>query len=208
MSLLCYRVVTKEAQLARNREKTREKILAAARNILARDGFAALKVNRLAIEAGVGKPLIYRYFGSMDRLGQALIEESNAEVFDRSGYEPGAMADSQTVLKVLVAHGRALSEDRLARDLLAWSLGSSESPDQPAGHTAASDQHPAPGTLGGDDPAAVFTLLKAAIAFIMLARDRHGAFAGMALEKAGDMARLEYAMAAIVKQMWRGPDLD
>ncbi|RJF88756.1 TetR/AcrR family transcriptional regulator [Oleomonas cavernae] len=47
----------------RDRAATQARLVAAAGNVLARDGFAALGVNRIAVEAGCDKVLIYRYFG-------------------------------------------------------------------------------------------------------------------------------------------------
>lgn len=52
----------------RDREATREKVLAAVGRLLAREGFACLGVNAVAREAGVDKVLIYRYFGGIEAL--------------------------------------------------------------------------------------------------------------------------------------------
>lgn len=52
----------------RNREKSKEKFLAAVGIILKNKGFAALKVNDIAAVAGLDKKLIYNYFGGTDRL--------------------------------------------------------------------------------------------------------------------------------------------
>jgi AcrR family transcriptional regulator len=52
----------------RNRQATREKVLAAVGRLLAREGFAGLGVNSVAREAGVDKVLIYRYFGGIEAL--------------------------------------------------------------------------------------------------------------------------------------------
>ncbi len=52
----------------RDRQATREKVLAAVGRLLARDGFASLGVNAVAREAGVDKVLIYRYFGGIEAL--------------------------------------------------------------------------------------------------------------------------------------------
>ncbi|HPC81855.1 MAG TPA: TetR family transcriptional regulator [Thermoanaerobaculaceae bacterium] len=55
----------------RDRQASRERILAAVGRLLARDGFASLGVNAVAREAGVDKVLIYRYFGGMEALLEA-----------------------------------------------------------------------------------------------------------------------------------------
>ena len=49
----------------RDAEATRKNILQAVGRVLSRDGFTGLGVNAIAKEAGIGKPLIYRYFGGL-----------------------------------------------------------------------------------------------------------------------------------------------
>jgi AcrR family transcriptional regulator len=60
-------MVTKKSK-QRNRDATKEKILRAARRILAVNGFRKIGVNAVAREAGVDKVLIYRYFGGIPGL--------------------------------------------------------------------------------------------------------------------------------------------
>ncbi len=55
----------------RDREATRDRILQAVGEVLARDGFGKLGVNAIAKQAGVDKVLIYRYFGGLPELLQA-----------------------------------------------------------------------------------------------------------------------------------------
>lgn len=52
----------------RNSDRTRMKILKAARKILAEKGFRKIGVNAVAREAGIDKVLIYRYFGGFPGL--------------------------------------------------------------------------------------------------------------------------------------------
>lgn len=56
----------------RNRDDTRQRIVNAALGILAKDGFGALGVNAVARAAGADKQLIYRYFGGMEGLTEAM----------------------------------------------------------------------------------------------------------------------------------------
>ena len=55
-----------------NREDTTERILNAALDLLATEGFAALGINQVARKAEADKQLIYRYFGGMEGLLSAL----------------------------------------------------------------------------------------------------------------------------------------
>ena len=51
-----------------DREDKERRLLKAVGQVLARDGFEALGVNRVAAEAGVDKVLVYRYFGDLPSL--------------------------------------------------------------------------------------------------------------------------------------------
>lgn len=52
----------------RNRQEKERRLCRAVGRVLARDGFEALGVNRIAREADVDKVLIYRYFGDLPGL--------------------------------------------------------------------------------------------------------------------------------------------
>jgi AcrR family transcriptional regulator len=55
----------------------------AARDIFARKGFEATRMDEVATAAGVTKPAVYRYFPGKDRLIEALLEEDLAIPFRR-----------------------------------------------------------------------------------------------------------------------------
>ena len=63
--------------MARNRQLTEKKILAAAHQLLADNGFESWGVNELARQAGLDKVLIYRYYGSLDGLLSAVIQSTD-----------------------------------------------------------------------------------------------------------------------------------
>jgi len=52
----------------RDKEKTKQKLLAAVGRILRTKGYSGLKVSKIAAVAGYDKKLIYEYFGSTDKL--------------------------------------------------------------------------------------------------------------------------------------------
>lgn len=58
----------------RNKEATRQRLIAAAESIIENSGFESLKIRRIADAAGVNKTLIYRYFGSLSGLIIACME--------------------------------------------------------------------------------------------------------------------------------------
>lgn len=60
----------------KNREQTEEKILEAVGSIIENQGFEKVGINAIAMEAGVSKMLIYRYFGGVEELiAQYLIQK-------------------------------------------------------------------------------------------------------------------------------------
>lgn len=175
--------------MPRNRQQSRRKILNAARRILEEEGFGGLGANALAARAGVGKPLIYRYFGNLDGVVQALAEEG--------GYRPRRPAMSlEGVLHDLIDYGRTLGANRLGRDLLAWQAAATDAP-EPARTQSAARRPPGEET----DIEALYALLTAATTFLLMWRDRHQEWAGVPLETAADMARLETVMARIVRAL-------
>lgn len=112
--------------MLRNKEHTKEKIIAAVGRVLARDGFSRLGVNALAREAGVDKVLIYRYFGGLPGLLQAFAESTDfwpspAEVMEESSQrgtnEPGTVMGN-----ILVNLARALRKRPLTAEILAWEM--------------------------------------------------------------------------------------
>lgn len=62
--------------MPRNRQLTRDRIRDASLRILRLTGFAGWGVNAIAREAGVDKVLLYRYFGSLEGLLEALYRET------------------------------------------------------------------------------------------------------------------------------------
>jgi AcrR family transcriptional regulator len=62
-------------QRARDRSQTEADIVEAAKRLIARKGFAAVGVNALAREASCDKQLIYRYFGGLDGVIDAVGED-------------------------------------------------------------------------------------------------------------------------------------
>lgn len=59
---------TQAVPRAAKRAATEDALLDAFERVLARDGIRNLTVNAVVEEAGVGKPLLYRYFGGLDGL--------------------------------------------------------------------------------------------------------------------------------------------
>jgi AcrR family transcriptional regulator len=184
----------------RSVEKTRLKILKAAGRLLAEEGFESLGVNRIAAEAGVGKPLIYRYFGDLEGLVAALAERAAADLKapDRKGSIK--LAPPLEILGALLGYGRRLASNGAARALLTRELARADVPglkrEEEGGLYEASSAGPGP------DQAAIHAILRAAIVFLVICRDRHPVWDGLATVSPKDMVRFEAAVAWIVSQAW------
>lgn len=61
----------------KNKELTKKKLVNAVGEIICKEGYTGLGVNKIARKAGVDKRLIYRYFGTVDRLIEAYVVEKD-----------------------------------------------------------------------------------------------------------------------------------
>jgi len=73
---------TRRAELptARDPERTRSRILAAAKAEFARAGLGGARVDRIAALAGANKRMLYYYFGGKDELFRAVLEATYAHI--------------------------------------------------------------------------------------------------------------------------------
>jgi AcrR family transcriptional regulator len=68
------------ARPARDAERTRAAILAAAMQEFARCGLGGARVDRIAARAGSNKRMLYYYFGNKEQLFQAVLEQTYADI--------------------------------------------------------------------------------------------------------------------------------
>lgn len=195
----------------RNRDETRAAILAAAQALLAEEGFSGFGVNALARRSGFDKQLIYRYFGGLDGLVDALGEDLAGWVAARLApalaQDPGP-GYGDLVEAVLLAYLDALRADSLMQKLVAWEL-SDPSPqvrrlsDQRAramGELVArlrGDRQPAPGV----DAPALNAILIAAIQHLVLAGATAGRFSGLALATDADWDRAKAMLSRTIRAL-------
>jgi AcrR family transcriptional regulator len=108
--------VTGQPQERRDAARNRELILAAARRLFEREGPAAVSMDRVAEEAGVGKGTLYRRFGDRAGLALALLDARERELQEElirgaPPLGPGAAPVERIVafghawLDVLASHG-------------------------------------------------------------------------------------------------------
>lgn len=197
------------APRSRNRDETRAAILRAAQELLADEGFSSFGVNALARRSGFDKQLIYRYFGGLDGLIDALGEALAGWVATRMdpflAKDPGP-GYGDLIEAVLLAYLDALRSDSLMQRLVAWEL-SDPSPqvsrlaDQRAqglGELVArlrGDRMPPPGV----DAPAVNAVLIAAVQHLVLAGATAGRFTGMPLATEADWDRAKATLGRLVR---------
>lgn len=71
---------TADATDGGHRRATHDRILAAAREVFLRDGFAATNLNEIAARAGVGKGTVYRHFENKAELFVTVLVECGSEM--------------------------------------------------------------------------------------------------------------------------------
>ena len=79
----CYRLVTcvklinmeETVKMERDRTATEKRLLDAIGKMIAEQGFEKISINAVAVQSGVAKVLIYRYFGSVEGLIAAYIRQ-------------------------------------------------------------------------------------------------------------------------------------
>lgn len=200
------------APRTRNRDETRAAILRAAQELLADEGFSSFGVNALARRSGFDKQLIYRYFGGLDGLIDALGETLADWVATRMdpvlSKDPGP-GYGDLIEAVLLAYLDALRSDSLMQRLAAWEL-SDPSPqvsrlaDQRAqglGELVArlrGDRMPPPGV----DAPAVNAILIASVQHLVLAGATSGRFTGMPLATEADWDRAKATLGRLIRAVY------
>jgi AcrR family transcriptional regulator len=97
-------VPAERADAARNRQR----ILAAAQKLFARDGVAATSMDAIALEAGVGKGTLFRRFGDRASLALALLESSERDFQESFIRGPCPLGPGAPPCERLIAFGQAL----------------------------------------------------------------------------------------------------
>jgi AcrR family transcriptional regulator len=87
--------------------RNRERLLAAARELIQEDGVDGLTMDRLAARAGVGKGTVFRRFGSRAGLMLTLLDDSEAAFQARFLFGPPPLGPGAPGLARLIAFGSA-----------------------------------------------------------------------------------------------------
>ncbi len=191
----------------RDRSATERRIFEAARALLAEAGFQGFGVNAIARRAGCDKQLIYRYFGGMDGLIDAIGADLNSWVESHVPDDPGGrfiLTYGDLIERLLELYMRALREDHLMQRVIAWEV--SESAPQVRRMAEARAKGIAAwiekmrGSLTppkGVDTTATNAALMAAAQQIVLAAVTNGFACGIPVKGEKDWAKLEAAVCRL-----------
>jgi len=204
---------TAPAKRPRNAANTRGVILTAAKTLLAEQGFARWGVNAIARASGYDKQLIYRYFGGMDGLAEAIAADVSAwmeTALVRPKNVPPPATYAEMMARVAVALLDALRSDPLAQKILAWELSApsklatafTEARGKALSAWIARER----GTLqrpAGIDAPVLNALLIAAIQQLVLSGAQNGRFLGLDLSEEAGWERVRTGIAGLTKAMFQ-----
>jgi len=103
------------------REERREQLLDAARDLIAEDGWSALRVNRVAAKADIAKSVVYAIFGSMEGLQRAVMVREQERAFGLAERSIRAAAAEPDPVEAITAGCRTFLEG-VAEQPSTWRL--------------------------------------------------------------------------------------
>jgi AcrR family transcriptional regulator len=198
------------AKRPRDRESAERAILQAAKDVLADEGFQGFGVNAIARAAGYDKQLVYRYFGGVDGLIDA-IGADLAHWWGRQLDAPPTPAKTYGELMLALALGLldALRGDRLVQKIAAWEicdaspqvarLNAARSKAMVTWMAAQRGQLKPP---EGVDAPAINAVLIAAVQHLVLASATAGHFAGAPLKTEAHWNRIRAAVTALIAAVY------
>lgn len=204
------------ATRSRDREATERRLLDAARSVLAEQGFGRFGVNAVARAADCDKQLIYRYFGGLE----GLIEALGKDLADWWGEKLAPMAAlgrpddyADLIGRMALSLLQALREDPLMRQIVLWEVIEA-SPEIQKLATARADsmanwmQRTRAGVAPpeGVDAPALNAMLIAAVHHLVVSGVNTGSFAGINLETEDDWERVRQTLRRIIEAVYRPPD--
>jgi AcrR family transcriptional regulator len=197
---------------ARDRSATSARILRAATELLAESGFQNFGVNAVARRAGCDKQLIYRYYGGMDGLVDAIGGELAHWIEQKMpvGGSGGFMLTyGDLVEHVMMLFMQALRDDPLTRKIIAWEVSDnspqvrrlSEARARALGLWIEKIRGGMPPPKGIDH-LALNALLLAAVQHVVLAGEMAGRVGGLELASAKDWDRMMQAVKRLVRGVY------
>lgn len=108
----------------RNKEKSKQKFLDAVGTLIKENGYESLKINDIAMTAGLDKKLIYRYFGGMEQLFDAYIQSQDFWSNVKGDKVPAVINDGgRSFMKdMLLSQFDYVSRNKELQKILLWRL--------------------------------------------------------------------------------------
>lgn len=188
------------------RDQTRDRILDAAKRVLADTGYASFGVNAVAREAGCDKVLIYRYFGGVEGLAEAMGDSLSFWLPQSATVTPGT-AYGSAMRSVLAGYLAALRQTPLVKRILTWELLQTNDLTTKLGAAKSISvqnwfqtlKARTAGPPPGIDAPAINAILIAAAHHLALREDNDGAFSGLDLRDPHTWTRLDTAFGQLIE---------
>lgn len=102
----------------KRRARRRERIMRSARDLLAREGYDNITMDRLADACGVTKPTLYNAFGSKDELLAAAVHDVYSRILERAAAPEGVRGFDHVIAILTVTAKVILREQERGQALL------------------------------------------------------------------------------------------
>jgi len=196
----------------RDREETARIILVAALEVLADGGHTEFGVNAIARRAGCDKQLIYRYYGGLEGLADAIGVHLASELAARLeglGETPKPTTYAELMRVLVVRLLDLLRDDRIMQRIIAWEIAApsplSERMVAARGKGLAIWMRKMRAGLAdpeGVDAPALNAVLIASTQHLVLSSAAQGVFAGMSLKSEADWKRVRTALVTFVDAVY------
>ncbi|WP_223608188.1 TetR/AcrR family transcriptional regulator [Chryseobacterium sp. OSA05B] len=112
----------------RDKEKTKQKLLAAVGKILRVKGYSGLKVSKIAAVAGFDKKLIYEYFGSTDKLIDEYIKSQDYWTKFSPDIEEEVQVGKgkEVLIQGILMQFESLKKNKELQKIILWELSESK----------------------------------------------------------------------------------
>ena len=196
---------TEKAARRKSRVKTERAIVGALERLLTKHGFEGLGVNAVAQAAGVSKELIYRYFGGLEGLILAWVEERDywsMRGIDAELKKLGGSADAKSMMREsLKAFLRDLRSKPQIQEIRRWEIHSRS----PLARRIARRREEAGRRFiskvpkdSEHDIAAIYGVLQAGLCYLVLRSTVLQSYNGVSLRSASGWRRFEAAIDALL----------
>ncbi|WP_050808248.1 TetR/AcrR family transcriptional regulator [Asticcacaulis biprosthecium] len=190
----------------RNREATHAALLEAAKITLAEQGFQNFGVNAVARQAGCDKQLIYRYFGGLD----GLLEAMGGDVATWLGAPPTAVPGTtygEWAANLADAYMMALRANPLLQKLILWELSAAPGTLAPLTQARSRAMMQWVAAARGElemptDAGLINAVLVAAIQQFVLSAAVSGSFSGLPLREDADWDHLRAGLRSLVLRLY------